>query len=388
MVKVIVKTDDLNNIEQYGKLGVSEILLSCRELSQVGNMDISELGKYVDLCNNFKIVPVLNWDRLETDLLLDDQIELFKKLIKNHSSIILVRVLDLGVAQYLKENHSQIKIQLNLKNLGNNLISAKSWISYFKSCLDRIILPVESSYKDHLKILKEVNVACELYVLGPIQMFYSPRKLLSSSLDGVLLDNIEYITSEESAHKDLPIVETNAGTIIYNNKHLSLIEYIKEFMQDGINYFMVDLSMTQNKQLILKKLFEHIDNDCFFDTAELQSLYNHRLIKGFHDVNKTDVLFDKLKNIRLLRYDRNFIGEVVDIIKGHRIGIEVKSGHNILENDMPLCFITPEGKKINFRIKEIFNSTNRKVNSAKLGEIVFFKHIKGVCAKSIVVKIE
>jgi hypothetical protein len=48
------------------------------------------------------------------------------------------------------------------------------------------------------------------------------------------------------------------------------------------------------------------------------------LMKGFYRANKTDILFTKLKNHRLQDRDETYVGEVIDVLKGEALVLDLK----------------------------------------------------------------
>ena len=96
--------------------------------------------------------------------------------------------------------------------------------------------------------------------------------------------------SEETPHKGFQIIENDHGTFMLHPKKHSLMDALDEIVGLGIKNLKVDLRLFEENlnQLDLKKELKYQFENILF-------------IKGYFNVNKTDKIFVKLKNHRLLR---------------------------------------------------------------------------------------
>ena len=154
---------------------------------------------------------------------------------------------------------------------------------------------------------------------------------------------------------------------MFNVKDLSLFEHLEELKEMGINHGRLDLRFDNS--------MEQID--------DLRNFKGPRpLVKGFYQINKTDVLFSKLKNKRTNRTDENFLGVVVDVERDKGIAILIKTKKFVREDQTRLKMITPEGKEKYFERFSLRNSLGDSVNAGVEGDIVICTYINGVTVKS------
>lgn len=379
----------MNYISYFENRNLSEyqdILISPECLSRLGkdkNEDVQKMVKEVKALNKR---PILEWDILMTESDFDKIFSSFVLPIINQFDV--VRVQDTGALKYLMENFPDKKIQLLLEGHDHNLIGIKKWEEIVGDKLDRLVLSLQLTKKSLEIYCKELNTPVEIMILGRIPLFYSPRPLANplfeKKTEKLIGDSyMEYLaSSEESAHKNLPVIENMHGTFMFNSKDHCLLECLDEVKNVGVTWARVDNRFVKNES-IKKKV-----NDCIKEYSKdkaqkIKEQYPVGLIRGFFSVNKSDVLFKKLKNYRNIRKDHNYLGDVLDVTKGHFIGIQSKAKLNFFKNGrLELLFSTPEGKSKQVFVKEVFNSKKDKIESISPGDIFFIKHISGVSIRT------
>jgi putative protease len=183
-------------------------------------------------------------------------------------------------------------------------------------------------------------------------------------------------TSEESPHSGFPLIENRHGTFMFNVKDLSLIEHVAELMEMNIKNLRIDLrfdAFLNHAEVIMNALKNKV---------EVFKIDGPRpFIKGFYNINKTDVLFVKLKNNRIARNDANYLAEVVDVEKEINLVLKVKKNLEISE-ELKLKIITPEGKEKKISVSEFLNSKKEKVSKLLNEKIVTIPYVNGVTVKS------
>ena len=306
---------------------VNEVLIRTHELSRFGEMSLDEC---IDFSKNLKSQgkhTVLDWDILMVEAEFLKVLEILKRIDVSHFDAI--RVQDAGALMFVKENFPNTKIHLNLETGNHNLVGIKKWIELAGENLSRVVLSIELSKDTIKKYVKEINVETELLALGPILLFYSPRKLLSPLYGKTINERSSEVLetlaeSEESAHKGFRVVENKHGSFMFNTKDLNLLSDFESLKDCGIDFLRIDLNhLKQDEQLNIKAL---IENNRF---SEIKNEYPISNIKGFFNINKSDVLFKKLKNHRLVKKDDSFVGSVLDVSKGNYIGFQLKSQKKI-----------------------------------------------------------
>jgi len=373
-MKIISYATSTNEILKLNDHGIHEIVISSAEFSRFNQNSFEELINMIELKNKISARLVFEWDILEQENKFKKTVELFKKLpIHEFSSI---RIQDPGVVHFIKTHYPWLKIQLILETGNHNLVGLKKWEEYLGAQLERLILSNELS-KEHLKSYGQtLSTPIEILCFGRILLFYSPRGLLKPLYD----KKSDYIeasgTSEESPHSGFPLIENRHGTFMFNVKDLSLIEHIKEMIDMNIVHLRLDLRFDDFFAQV-GSFMQAINNQ-----VELFKVEGPRpFIKGFYNINKTDVLFVKLKNNRIARNDANYLAEVVDVEKDVNLVIKMKKNYEVMAN-LKLKIITPEGKEKNIEVYEFLNSEKQKINHLINEKIVIIPFVNGVTVKS------
>ncbi len=347
-----------------------------------------DLLEIIKLNQKYKYSLLLEWDVLNQELKFQKTLTAIAELPLHEFEA--VRIQDPGAFHFLKETYPWMKLELILENGNHNLTGLQRWVEYGGEQLRKCILSNELS-KDHLShYAKELKCDLEVLVYGRILLFYSPRKLLKP-LNEMNLSNekIEaFGTSEESPHSGFPLVENQHGTFMFNVKDLSLLENIKEIENLGVKSLRYDLRFDKSFSFLSKFLNIHFHkNESDSSLAQVKLRNVRPLIKGFYNINKSDVLFPKLKNSRIKRIDQNYLGEVVDVERDHHIALVIKAKALSLSIGDSIQLVTPEGKVKEALVKNIRKSNNESVTEARTHDVVLLPYLSGVVGKTQVYKI-
>lgn len=374
---VIAKNFDKKNIE---------VIVGTSALSRYSEASLADLEMIISANQKFQLPLVLEWDVLSQETLFQKNLEVITRLPLHEFKAI--RVQDPGALNFIKERYSWIKIQLILENGNHNYTGLTRWSEFLGEQLDRLVLSNELS-REHLRIYAaELEDTLEVLVYGRILLFYSPRLLLSplkkNDLEKKLISkNREaFGTSEESPHAGFPLIENQHGTYMFNVKDLYLLDHLEELRTLKVGAARFDLRFDESFRHIarLMDLFAGaIEHECLGD---IRANHLRPMIKGFYNINKTDVLFTKLKNKRIQRLDDNYIGEIVDVERDHQIALVVKSKTLSLKIGDKIQFVTPEGKVKNVELKSIWDTSKVAKTMATTNEIILIPFIRGVVAKT------
>ncbi len=359
-----------------------EIIVTTKNLSRVSETTPEELSLIIAKNQKLKLPLVLEWDVLKQDSLFKKCVEEFRALPLHEFKA--VRVQDPGALNFVKENYSWLKVQLILENGNHNLIGLNRWKEFLGDQLDRLILSNELS-KNHLAHYAEhLTTGIEVLAFGRILLFYSPRLLLSPlSKKPDLEKNIEaFGTSEESPHSGFPLIENQHGTFMFNVKDLCLLEQIGELEAMGIEAVRFDLRFDDSFEHV-SLLIRHFKSLATSDEIKRLKSQNPRpLIRGFYNINKTDVLFSKLKNKRIERQDENYLGEIVDVERDFSMALLMKSKSKTLSQGDKIRVVTPEGKVKVLKIEKMKKPSGDQLLLAGMNDIVLLPFIRGIVGKS------
>lgn len=385
-MKTVTYIKNAHQLQQAKEYGIDEIILEHRQLARFGDLDDETFISLSKLAKELQIKVTLEWDVLMTEVQFLKKETLMLKLSKFVDAI---RVQDAGAMESVYTK-TQLPMQLILENGNHNLNGVQHWIGLFNSQLKRVekvVLSIELA-RDTLKsYCDQLDVPVEILGLGRILLFYTPRNLLSPLTKNEPISQIQYLEaigeSEESPHKGFPIIENRHGTFMFHIRNFFLLDYLEDLKEIGVSSLRFDLRFDQD--------FDHINSvvDVFKDSSKAKDFkqqYGHDVIRGFYHVNKSDVLFKKLKNNRIQRKDDSFVGEVVDVEKEGHMAILIKGNICIAVGDN-LKFITPEGKEYFCQIHLLTNTSAENLNSASKDHLVLMNRFKGVWTKSSVYKL-
>jgi putative protease len=382
-MKFVTYAQSEHEISSLKEKGLEEVILSNKDLSRYSK--IEDFNKLAIFAKDLGLKVVLEWDILITEIEFDDSVKDFEKIPNELYDVI--RVQDAGVLEYVLSETTK-QVQFITESGNHNLIGLKKWLSYIGSRLDRLVLSIELNKTKLEDYCKELNCETELLVLGQVLLFYSPRKLLS-----VLNNNEdenrnkqivtpEYLEalgeSEESPHKGFPLLENKHGTFMFHIKDLFLLDKYEELSQIGLTHLRVDIRHKNDDELLSLITNESSRSDNF---NGLKELYGKDVIRGYFQVNKSDVLFKKLKNYRIQRKGTSYLGEVVEIVKGEYLAINIKTTNSIKTDD-DLKFITPEGKELFCKVHFLKDVSYSDIESQSKGQLALMNYMGGVWPKS------
>jgi putative protease len=185
--------------------------------------------------------------------------------------------------------------------------------------------------------------------------------------------------SEESPHKGFPILENRHGTFMFHIKDFCLVDYAQELKSLGLSYFRVDLRFSEFSELkTVKALSEEFNEQTF---TEFKAKYPQDLMRGFYLVNKTDVLFPKLKNHRLQNRDGDYLGEVIEAEKASHLAIFVKNTKGLRKTDN-LKIVHPKGEIFEAKIYSLRNLALEEVDYIEPQKTALIQFLGGVWVKS------
>lgn len=379
---------------ETGRIDISdlEVIIGNAFISRYSENTIAGMEEMIALNQKYKLPLTLEWDVLQQESLFQKNVELISRMPLHEFKA--VRLQDPGALNFVKENYPWLKVQLILENGNHNHTGLSRWSEFLGDQLDRLVLSNELSREHLSKYAADLKMDLEVLVFGRILLFYSPRLLLSPLKKMEVQQefqnkNIEaFGTSEESPHAGFPLIENRHGTYMFNVKDLYLLDHLEELKALNIKAVRFDLRFDDS--------YGHLEDclDLFSgkvsheEIGAIKSEHPRPMIKGFYNINKTDVLFTKLKNKRIQRQDADYIGEIVDVERDQQMALLIKSKHLKLSAGVELKLITPEGKTKTLGIKKFTNTSGVDIASAQTNEVVLLPFMSGVVAKTQVYLVE
>jgi len=357
---------DLNVIKDEGH---KEVILGLRDYSRFGKLNKTDYLSFSKRARELGLRVIFEWDILMCE---NDFATLAHELPELLIHADVLRVQDPGALEWGIKN-STLPLQFIAENGNHNLIALKGWCDHANGRMDRIVLSIELPKTIIEEYIKTLNVPCELLGFGRILLFYTPRKLLAPLVEDKYSYH-EYIEalgeSEESPHKGFPLVENKHGTFMFHIKDFCVLDYAKDLADYGLHSLRIDLRWSDFS--LIKDIW---------NVESLKEKHPQDLMKGFYLVNKTDVLFPKLKNSRLQKREGNYIGEVIEAEKSSHLAIFVKNPKGLKKNDL-LKFIHPKGDEIEAQIYSLKNLALEEVDYIPPHTTGIIQFVGGVWVKS------
>jgi len=359
-----------------------EIIVGVKELTRYCQTSIDEMQSLVGIAkkNNFSVV--LEWDALNQEEKFVNSCVIIDRLPMHEFKSI--RVQDPGAVEYIKNKYPWLKIQLILENGNHNLIGLQKWLEYLGVQCERLVLSNELSKEKLNEYATALKTPIEVLTFGRILLFYTPRRLLTPlEKENIEAQSIEaFGTSEESPHSGFPLIENRHGTFMFNVKDLYLLDHLNELTNMGIHFLRVDLRFDGSFDKYLEGVLNLFAGDISESELQVKGLHPRPLIKGFYNINKTDVLFTKLKNKRIQRLDESYIGEIVDVEKDIALALLIKTTDLNISSTNELKMITPEGKEKILQLPFMKSSAGEILQDVFRNDLVLIPYVNGVTVKT------
>ncbi len=231
--KVLVRINNLNEIEEYKKLGITNFLFPLEGFS-IGY----ETFKLEDLQNlNENIYLLVN------RILDNKDINKFKKIVPSLSFIKGLIFEDLGIYEVL--NKSNIPLIWNQNHFAVNTLSINIWLDKVSS----VVISNELEKSELIYLLNNVKKKVILPVFGLNMAMYSRRSLLSFYNEYKNLKTIKKGILKTNNDKEFIAVENNYGTVLFYKNYFNLINEISNFNDDNILFYYVDPNMIDIKDI-------------------------------------------------------------------------------------------------------------------------------------------
>lgn len=377
-MKLTTYAQSLHDLNILKSQGFDEVILGPKNLSRFGKLSIEEFKSLSLRAKELGLKVFLEWDILMTE-------DVFSKILHEVNELYPfadgLRVQDPGALNWAI-SHTSLPLHFIAENGNHNLEAFKGWIELSLGRLERVILSIELSNTAIEEYVRSLPVPCELLGFGRILLFYTPRPLLSALAPEKMTLNGEIAAlgeSEESPHKGFPLVENQHGTFMFHIKEFCLIDYADSLRASGLQFFRIDQRFENPSQLVticeLLKDFSQLKFD------EFKESYSQDLMRGFYLVNKTDVLFPKLKNSRLQKREGHFVGEVMEVEKGAYLAILVKNIRGLKVGDA-VKILHPKGEVFDTKIYSLKNASLEEVTEISNGHLALMQGVNGVWVKS------
>ncbi len=356
--------------------GITEVIVGMREFSRFGRLEHESFLKLSTDARALGMRVIFEWDILMTEENFD---VCASKIHSYMDHFDVLRVQDPG-AFHWAVHRCEKPIHFIAESGNHNLEALKGWCEAGGSKLERIILSIELARETLKEYCTKLPVPCELLGLGRILLFYSPRSLLAPLNPEKIVVNEEIEAlgeSEESPHKGFPVLENRHGTFMFHIKEFCLVEYASDLAGIGLSWLRIDQRF--NERNFTPEAVKIVKREAMFENFKAE--YPQELMRGFYHVNKSDVLFPKLKNMRLQNRSADYLGEVLEAEKSSHLAIIVKSVKGLKVGDK-FQIVHPKGEIFEGEVYSLRNVDLEEVSLVPQGELALIPFINGVWAKS------
>lgn len=362
-------------LTEWKSASVQELIIATREFSRRGTLTLDEGLALAAEAQAQGFAVSFEWDALMEEprfIALSRRLESLPFAFKS------IRVRDAGAALWVRD-HLRAEIHLLLEAGHHNLLALKSWYQRLGTRLGRVIVSPELPAKTLKLWSQEFSVPLEVLGLGPLLLFHSPRALLSK-LDSAP-EGEEWIAegaSEESPHKGFPLYESVHGTLMFHPKDLSILERWQEIPAAGVAYLRLD-HRHETRPEAVAELAVFLREPSAEHLALVKAGWSRDWMRGYWDVNKSDVLFDRLTNSHLQQRDL-WCGEVIEgkkeawlAVRGRGLGLKRGSEIEV---------ISPLGKVRTLKLHWLKDDAFQDVEELCDGDVGFVPWTSGSPSKS------
>ena len=356
--------------------GFTEVILGMREYSRFGRLDPQTYFKLAGDATRLGLKVIFDWDILMTEDIFQKTIPEIPVYLELADSL---RVQDPGAFHWALTN-TTLPVQFIAESGNHNLEALKGWCEAAGDRMERIVLSIELSRDSIREYCEKLLVPCELLGLGRILLFYSPRSLLSPlnpEKIGVNEDIEALGESEESPHKGFPVLENRHGTFMFHIKEFCLIDYAQDLKSLGLSWLRIDQRFGEKN--FTAEAVKVVNREAMFENFKAE--YPQELMRGFYHVNKSDVLFPKLKNMRLQNRSGDYLGEVLEAEKGSHLAIMIKNHKGMKVGDK-FQIVHPKGQIFEGEVHSLRNVNLEEVSAIPADELALIPFINGVWVKS------
>ncbi len=208
------------------------------------NFSRAELEQAVRYTHNLgkKIYVAVNIFCHNDDIADLEEYAKYLELIKVDGVIIS----DIGALSAVKVAAPKLPIHISTQANTTNASAVKAWQTLGAV---RVVPARELSLDEIKKVKSETDCEIECFIHGAMCISYSGRCLMSNYFTGRGANQgacahpcrWEYtITEKTRPDEQMPVVETERGTFIFNSKDLCMIEHIPELIDAGIDSFKIE----------------------------------------------------------------------------------------------------------------------------------------------------
>ena len=232
MKKYLININQLNEIEEYKKIGITNFLFAIPDFSigykVIPIKDIPDDG-YIFINRLLDTNDVMKLKEIKKDLLR------FKGIIFE----------DISVYQIFKD--TSLELIWNQAHFATNTSSINFWLDHVSSA----IISNEITKEEIEYIVEHISKPVIINIFGRNNIMYSRRTLLSNFNKYNNLEEYNNMNLKTN-NSDFYAIEDEHGTLLFNNEYFNYINKLN-IDDDKIKYYMIlnlDFSVSKIKEII------------------------------------------------------------------------------------------------------------------------------------------
>ena len=258
--KLLININNLNEISEYKKIGISNFLFALQDFSIGYNtFQLNEIPESSYILIN----RVMDTKTIESLRDIKDELVKYKGVIFE----------DLGIYNILKDTDLELIWFQNHFTINNE--SMRFWLNR----VDSAVIGNEITASEITDLVNNASKPLVFNILGKNQIMYSRRTLLTNFNKYNNLGDYNDVTLDVHGTKDVFFARENElGTIIYNNEYFNYIEFAKSLDDEKIKFYLImnlDLNTSKIEEILNGTPF---GNDGFLNKKTVYKMadYNDR----------------------------------------------------------------------------------------------------------------
>ena len=358
---------------------LEEIIFEHHSLSCLGELDTKSVLEMLGHWKKAGRKALLQWDLIHDEAAFQEATSVLKELPLEE--FYAVRVQDLGAANWLRNHYSHLKIQWIVEGSNHNLKGLMRWSEFLKPQLDRMILSSEIPETILQQCITKLTQDCEILGIGSVNLFYSPRHLLSplkANEEETTKTIRASISTEETPHLKLETVESRHGTFLFHDRDLFLLEHFSKLEELGLKFFRLDLRNSGMNWLPTILKLNPKDKEAI---KKMKKKWPRKTFQGFFRANRTDKALARMKNPFRVNNSFRPVAEVLEASKNHHLALQIKQS---IKAGIQLWGVTPEGRTLELDTNQMTDIKKNLIESALPDQIVMIRHVKFAVPKTLV----
>ena len=233
--KIIININNLNEIDDYKKIGITNFLFAIEKFSIGYNTFSLDELKSLDV-NVFLLI-----NRMMDNKTVDS----FKEIVPKLNFVKGIFFEDLAVYNILAD--SNIPLIWNQVQMGTSLLSINYWLNKCASA----VLSNSITESEIINIINNVTKPVVFNVLGKNMAMYSRRALLTNFNKYKNLKDKNKVLLKESIKGNTFLAKENEyGTILFDFLYFNYYSILKELNDNNIKYYYINNLDTDPKEII------------------------------------------------------------------------------------------------------------------------------------------